>query len=404
MHELWVLVVAGSNPASPTHSLDGIEACMEMSPMSLADFIERDRPRILEAWVAYALTIFGEAPHDGLLLRDHVTDLLDAIVADMRAPQTATERAEKSKGRGVLGPLDKVSELHTQSRGEQGMRLGQIVAEYRALRASVLALWEAQGGDAVGVGRFNEAIDQAIAASVERFTTMAERYQDQSLGILGHDLRNPLSAVIAGATLLATDVLSKPQRHEIAGRVVSSAKRMNRMVADLLDLTRARFGDAIPVERTSTDLTQLCEQVASEHASQHAAGVRFVGRGDLRGEWDSDRISQVVSNLVRNAIEHGSADAPVTITAEGRRDDVVVMVHNSGPVISADALRTIFDARVHGHDRSKQHTGLGLGLYIAWHVVEAHEGDIHAESDASGTRFVVRLPRRPRAALHAHPS
>jgi len=367
---------------------------------SLASFIEHERPRILAAWETHARALIGAGSNDELLLRDHITDLLDAIVADMREPQTSTERAEKGQGRGVFGPLDHVSNLHTERRGEQGMRLDQIVSEYRALRASVLALWEAVGGDSEGIGRFNEAIDQAIVAAVERFTTMAAHYQDQSLGILGHDLRNPLSAVLAGATMLAGDTLSTAQRHEIASRVVVSAKRMNRMVADLLDLTRTRFGDAIPIERTSVDFAALGEQIASEHVSQHPAGVRFVARGNLRGEWDADRVAQVVSNLVRNAIEHGSRDTPVTITAEGRRDDIVIEVANFGPAIPESQLRTIFDPLVRREGTAK-HAGLGLGLYVVWHVVEAHGGDVRVESDAKGTRFIVRLPRRPRAALHA---
>lgn len=371
---------------------------------SLATFIEHERPRILEAWEAHARALIGATSKDGLLLRDHVTELLDAIVADMREPQTRAERAEKGKGRGVFGTLDHVSNVHTEKRGEQGMRLGQIVSEYRALRASVLELWEAIGGDSEGIGRFNEAIDQAIVAAVERFTTMATHYQDQSLGILGHDLRNPLSAVIAGATLLAGDALTTSQRHDIANRVVASAKRMNRMVAELLDLTRTRFGDAIPIERANIDFAALGPQIASEHASQHAAGVRFIARGDLRAEWDADRIAQVVSNLVRNAIEHGADDTPVTITAEGRRDDIVVEVHNFGPTIPKSELQTIFDPILRRRDAATKHAGLGLGLYIAWHVVEAHEGDIRVESDADGTRFIVRLPRRSRAALHAAPS
>src|SRR6202007_489543 len=99
---------------------------------------------------------------DALLLRDHVTELLDAIVADMRAPQSDAQRDAKSKGRGMSGPLDRVSAVHTEKRGEQGLRLAQILSEYRALRASVLALWEEIGGDATGVGRFNEAIDQVV--------------------------------------------------------------------------------------------------------------------------------------------------------------------------------------------------------------------------------------------------
>lgn len=364
---------------------------------TLADLIETERPRILAAWEAHARTLRSGAAGE-LVLLDHVTELLDAIVADMRGPQSQSQRAEKSKGHGAAGPLDLLSGLHAEERGERGYRLSQIVSEYRALRASVLALWEEAGGERSGggVGRFNEAIDQVIAAAVERFTTTADHYHDQSLGILGHDLRSPLTSVIAGATLLAGDTLTEAQRHDIAGRVVASAKRMNRMVADLLDLTRIRFGDAIPVVRTEVDLEPLLEQVIAEHVPAHRAGVRLATRGDLHGEWDSDRIAQVVANLVRNAIEHGAVEAPITVNAESRDDDVVITVQNSGPAIPRDTLTTLFDPDKRPHDGSSKE-GLGLGLYIAWHVVEAHGGDIRVEStDADGTRFFVRLPRRPR--------
>jgi len=158
--------------------------------------------------------------------------------------------------------------------------------------------------------------------------------------------------VIAGGTLLTSDTLTDAQRRDIAARVVASGKRMNRMVGDLLDLTRTRFGDAIPIARAPLDLDVLSKQIVAELTSQHPAGIRYVARGDLRGEWDADRIGQVMSNLLRNAIDHGGHDTPVTLKVEGRRDDVVIEVHNRGRTIPPKVLTTIFDPLTRSHDPS----------------------------------------------------
>jgi len=196
----------------------------------------------------------------------------------------------------------------------------------------VLSLWEKVGGhDVAGIGRFNEAIDQAIISAVSRFTTVSDHYRDQTLGILGHDLRNPLASIITSAALLGTMTLTEEQRRDIVNRVGRSATRMNRMIEDLLDLTRTRFGDAIPIDRKFVDLGTLCRQVVAEHAGEHGARIELVASGDLRGEWDGDRISQVVSNLVRNAIDHGARDKPITVTVRGRADDVLIESQNYGP-------------------------------------------------------------------------
>ncbi len=139
-----------------------------------------------------------------------------------------------------------------------------MVAEYRALRASVLRLWERKGTDPRGETRFNESIDEALTEAVSSFVETTEHFRDQSLGILGHDLRNPLSAIITGSTFLISSEKLDDRSLGIAARMLNSANRMNRMIGDLLDLTRTRFGDLIPVVPAPMDLDPVCRQVVAE--------------------------------------------------------------------------------------------------------------------------------------------
>jgi signal transduction histidine kinase len=369
-----------------------------MSFVSLADFIEKERITIVAEWETFARSLLPDAGGmSPTVLRDHADEILTAIVADMRSRQTAAEQAEKSKGRGEAQHMGEMGRLHATLRIEFGFKLSQMVAEYRALRASVLRLWEKKGTDPGGVTRFNEAIDEALTEAVARFTVTAEHYRDQSLGILGHDLRNPLSAIVTGATLLISSPELSDRSVSVAARMLNSANRINRMIADLLDLTRTRFGESIPVLPAPIDLDPLCRQVVAELEGLRTGGggIRFIPKGDLRGEWDSDRIAQVLSNLLRNAIQHGGKTEPISLAAEDRGDEILLEVHNGGPSIPASVLTTIFEPMVR-HATDKTNTGLGLGLYIASQVVLAHGGTLDVTStNADGTTFVIKLPRHP---------
>ncbi len=330
-------------------------------------------------------------------LRDHADELLTAIIRDMRSRQTPAEQAKKSKGRGDAQHLDEMGKLHAALRIDTGFKLGQMVAEYRALRASVLRLWEKHGPDPGGVTRFNESIDEALTEAVHEFTKTTEHYRDQSLGILGHDLRNPLSSIVMGSTLLINSEELGDRSVKIAARMLNSANRMNRMISDLLDLTRTRFGEPIPIVRAMVDLDPLCRQVLAELEGLCAiGGLHFTSKGDLRGEWDSDRVAQVLSNLLKNAIQHGAANDPISLVAQGKTDEIVLEVHNGGGPIPPGALSTIFEPMVRHVADAHTNAGLGLGLYIASQIVLAHGGTLDAAStEAMGTTFTVRLPRRP---------
>ncbi len=375
----------------------------------LDEFIDQKRVLIVEEWRVFAKTLTPAATGmNASALRDHADEILTAIVGDMRSRQTSVEQAEKSKGRGTAQHLGEIGRIHASLRIESGFGLDQLVAEYRALRASVLRLWEAQGTDGPGVTRFNEAIDEALTEAVDRFMKTTEHYRDQSLAILGHDLRNPLAAIIMGSTLLVGAEGLDDKSVRIAARMLNSANRMNRMIGDLLDLTRTRFGDRIPIVRLPMDLEPMCRQVVAELEGGVGAGtLRFGPHGNLRGEWDHDRIAQVLSNLVRNAIQHGSPNGTIPVTAHDEGDAVSLSVHNGGPPIPEHLLTTIFEPRVRHVTDETTNTGFGLGLYIASQIVLAHDGTLDAVSAAdSGTTFTARLPRaarRPAARINEAP-
>ncbi len=367
-----------------------------MGADALAKFIEVERETILAEWETFTRTLLPAAGGMSVgALRDHSDEILTAIVADMRSSQSRAEQAEKSKGRGDAQKMSAMGEVHVRLRIGDGFKLGQIVAEYRALRASVLRLWEKQGPDLHGVTRFNEAIDEALAVAVHRFTETADQFRDESLGILGHDLRNPLASIVTGSSLLIATTTLDDRTVSIAARMLSSAKRMDRMIDDLLDLTRTRFGQMLPITPVAIDLEPLCRQVLAELDGLRTTGeLRFVGKGDLRGEWDSDRIAQVLSNLLRNAIEHGDAGTPIELLAVDEGDDVRIEVHNSGAVIPERARAAMFEPSMRKRSGEKS-TGLGLGLYIASQVVSSHGGKLAVTSTAAGgTTFRLLLPRR----------
>ena len=169
---------------------------------------------------------------------------------------------------------------------------------------------------------------------------------------------------------------------------------MERMVGDLLDVTRARLGGAIPLKRTPVDLQQVCNEAIMEiRVRQPDAVVQLEASGDLRGEWDPDRLAQVVSNLVGNAIQHGGG-TPVTVTADHDGESVRLAVHNGGPPIPPDVRPAVFEPLTRGRKETDGHN-IGFGLFIARAIVSAHSGNIQVSSSAdAGTTFTVTLPKR----------
>jgi signal transduction histidine kinase len=375
--------------------------------MRLADFILAHREPILVEWEAFARTCApASGPMDIAALRDHAGEMLTVIAADLATPQSRLAQAEKSKGRAPDPDPTRTTAAgeHGAGRAESGFTVEQMVAEYRALRASVLRLWTTAEGaletaHLEDLTRFNEAIDQSLAESVARFNQDLEAAKETFLAILGHDLRTPLGAIqTSAAFMLETGELEEPHR-TLTARIASSARGSVAMVGDLLDFTRSRLGGGIPVVRAEMDLGKVVRSVVDEVAAAHPdRPIRTDTRVQQRGRWDAARLRQALGNLVGNAVQHGAEGTTVTVDVQGTAAQVTVAVHNRGAVISADQLDGIFNpmrSQRAPRTAARGPTGsLGLGLYIAERIVGAHGGHIDVESsEASGTTFTVRLPR-----------
>ena len=374
--------------------------------MRLADFISTNTEPILAEWVVFAESCGAAGKELDLVgLRDHAQAMLIDIVADLRTPQSSTEQVAKSKGEAAPAAdgAETAAEVHGAGRAEVGFSVGEMVSEYRALRASVIRLWTRADGALTGADledlmRFNEAIDQAIAESITRYTEDLDRSKEMFLAILGHDLRSPLGAVITSSQfMLDTGELVEPYL-TLTTRIGRSARRMNQMVDDLLDFTRGRLGSGMPIVRAPMDMGQLVRQSVDEmRAARPGSVVQVTTSGALDGNWDSERMSQLLSNLLGNAIQHGTAGEVIGVSVQGEASDVVLRLHNGGTTIPKSDLGTLFSPfkRLRaGQTVTHDSTSLGLGLYIAQQIVSAHGGTIDVRSSAeAGTLFTVRLPR-----------
>jgi signal transduction histidine kinase len=375
------------------------------STVRLADYIEANSEPILVEWEAFAATC-GPADRamDKVSLRDHALAMLTTIVADLRTPQTPAQQDAKAKGKETpdVGEPETAAQVHGSGRAEDGFTVDEMVSEYRALRASVIRLWTKASGSLTGddltdLMRFNETIDQSLAESIQRYAMDVAHSKEMFLAILGHDLRSPLGAVsMASQFMLDTGELAEPHL-TLVGRISHAAGRMSRMVGDLLDLTRSRLGTGIPIVRAPMDLAAEATHAVDEVRSAHPAAMLQLNRsGDLTGNWDSQRVSQVLANLLGNAVQHGVAGGKISLTARGEANEVVLQVHNYGAAIPEAERAVLFDPlkRIASASGPGAQGGLGLGLYIAERIVTAHGGTITVNSsEGEGTFFTVRLPR-----------
>ena len=377
--------------------------------MRLADFILAHVEPILIEWEAFARGIAAGAAMDELALRDHAAAILTATAADMRSAQTPADRAAKSRGGGTRGrdaaaALNGASESHALGRLGSGFDLMEMVSEYRALRASVLRLWGESDPapherDMDDVNRFNESIDQSVGKAVASYTKRVDQSRDLFLAILSHDLRNPLNSISVSAASISAFGGPDPETLGSAAQISINTEVMARMIGDLLDYTRTRLGAGMPVSPAPMDLGALCRELFDQFRTAHPERkIHFVAEGDLRGDWDADRLRQAISNLMGNAVQYGDAGAPIHLRATGSPASVVVEVHNGGTPIPPGELAKIFDPLVRGSGaqapRTNRPGSIGLGLYIAREIARSHGGRIDVTSTAAtGTTFTVTLPR-----------
>jgi two-component system, sensor histidine kinase and response regulator len=320
-----------------------------------------------------------------LLVHDFALALLDVQMPDMDGFELAELMRGSERTRHI--PLIFVTAgTREQHRLFQGYESGAVDFIYKPIEPHILK------NKAQVFFQLYRQKQQIAAELIERTETL--RLNEMFSALLAHDLRSPLSAIIGSAHILqrrSSDQVSV----ETAARILSSGNRMARMIEDMLDLARARLGGGILIKREPADLQALVERVVREH--QAAAPARVIEssfEGDCSGEWDPERIAQVASNLIGNALKHGDANGAVEVRLDGNARDRVTLLVKNGGTIPEGLVDHLFDPFSGTHRQSGRAQGLGLGLYIVSKIVQAHGGSVEVESDGgSTTAFRVRMPR-----------
>ncbi len=286
---------------------------------------------------------------------------------------------------------------------EEGWRLRKDGSKLWA-KVTITALRE-PSGRLIGYAKVTQdlttrrAAEENLRSLAAQSAALAEKsriqeFQERFLAILGHDLRNPLAAIDMGAGILRQSI-SEPASLRILDRMQSSSSRMTRMIEQILDLTRSRLAGGLEMVLEPVDLRVTLTRIVDEMRSAFPTRAISLACPPLDGTWDRDRLEQVFSNLIGNAIVHGDANVPVSVRATADMNQVRVAVHNAGPAIPLELQKTLFNPFRRGErdSRTAKTEGLGLGLYISQEIVRGHSGVIEIESTATeGTTFLVSLP------------
>jgi len=375
--------------------------------MKLSAFILENLEPILNEWEAFAASLAPLEDATKIELRDHAAAVLRVIATDLDTPQAEHQSIAKSKGLALATNGNTAAQLHAEERVAAGFSGEQVMAEYRALRSSVLRLWALDAAittasDIRDMIRFNEAIDQAQTESMARYSRMLREAQNLFLAILGHDVRTPLGAVSMGAQVLLMDQTLPSKALKVGLRILNSSKRMDAIVRDLLDFSTTHLGEGIPIDPRTVDLLEICQHTIDEAKTFHPdRKFEMTSEGELTGAWDGQRMGQAFSNLISNAIQHSMPESVIRVSIAGFPAEVVYEVQNDAEMFSQTKLRTLFDPikrfaiRPASERVGTRMQNLGLGLYVVKEIVNAHDGEISvASTNDGGVTFTVRLPRQ----------
>jgi PAS domain S-box-containing protein len=288
--------------------------------------------------------------------------------------------------------------IDTGARVRDEMRL-TIRGEQRVWAMALDPLRDAGGAVAGIIGAATDITDEK---RVQAELAKAVTFREQLMSILGHDLRNPLSAILAATGLMQRRKDLAPPARDHVDRIDRAARRMAELIRTLLDVAQVRFHGSLPFSPAPTDLAEVARAIVDElRVAEPDHAIELEVHGDAHGYWDPARLGEVLSNLIGNALAHGAAGEPVLVAIDVGGDDVWLRVHNGGAAIAPDMRAALFEPFHRGArgDGGSNLSGLGLGLYIVRQIVLLHDGDITVESTPTdGTTFTVRLPRMARSA------
>lgn len=373
---------------------------MPPRPSSISAHLRDRKAEIATVWDSL---IRVEVPELATLgrheLLDHLPEFLDGL-ADWVDGDTKAARAKFAT----------LSEGHAVQRFQRDIDLATLTREYALLRSTIIRdLMSIPSSQLMleQLARVNEGLDEAIHGAVRRYAHLRDQIRDRFIGILAHDLRNPLNGIAMASVHLPT--ASKEDLEKLAETMRRSAIRMSRMIADVIDMVRGQLGGSLPVIPAPANLGEIARDAISELQLAHPnRSISLRLQGDLHARVDHDRVVQLISNLVGNAIQHGEDPITVTVSEAPDKRSLVLAVHNRGPAIPTEKLSKLFDPlRLEDTDTR---AGLGLGLYIVRQIALAHSARCDVTSNAEdGTTFTVTWPRslletqRERPA-HAPPS
>lgn len=369
----------------------------------LADLVENNRNALLERWTQTIERTLAPKPLTQPELINSLPDFLDDLIAALQGAiplRWATDAAKE----------------HGSHRFRVGFDIESVAREYGVLRDCLLELMREHNysptpNEVVVLARcLTDGIALAISQHArEREKEVQERieFDKQLLAIVSHDLRDPLNVIaLSAATMLRRSNLDELESKGLS-RILSSAKHATRLTNDLLDYTTTRLDRAISLQPKRLDLHSLTRQIVDEvRLVNPDRRIALTQVGDGEGEWDPDRLTQVIFNLIGNAIQHSSVQDAIQVSTRDDGEAVLLEVKNEGPPLPADEIPMLFEPFHRGSTARPETGSLGLGLFIAKEIVLAHRGKIHVASSAEeGTTFTVVWPRRvlipePAAKIH----
>ncbi|HZW21837.1 HAMP domain-containing sensor histidine kinase [Noviherbaspirillum sp.] len=350
--------------------------------MRLPTFIIDNIDRIIAAWKAAAHP--AASPLEG-----QAKQILMAVAADIESGATAATSSA-------------VVTVRTTLRAAPDFSVQQVGEALRLLRSVVPAAWQMSDPEALGeLQRFHEAIDFAVGETIAQHALQVERTRSLFLGMLGHDLRTPLSAIHMTCQYLARTDVTEERKREAVTRISRCAGTMEGMVRDVLDFARSRLGKTMAIATKPADIGAACRDALEDARAEHArCEFRFHGEGELDGAADAARLRQALRNLLDCAARNGARGMPILFTATGTGEAITFRVECAQSTATAETLRTLFDpiaqlAIAGANPDNNPPANLGLELFIAREIFRTHGGDVDiAAADNGGAVFEARLPRR----------
>jgi signal transduction histidine kinase len=358
--------------------------------MGISDEIRARKHEITRRWQR---EVVREVPTLATLtpsaLVDHLPEFIDGLAAWIDGEVTDAMRG-----------FQRLVEGHALQRQTAGIDLEALTAEYATLRRVTLEILVEHASPAElasAIVRLADGLDRAIREAVHSYATQRDHVRERFIAILAHDLRDPLTAIMMSATLLADMTLGEKQA-QLVERITRGSRRIERMIDDVLDFARGRLDGGIPIVPVQRPMDEICTAVVEEaRAGAPGIAIQLETTGDLRGFWDPDRVAQALGNLLANARVYGQGEIVVRAWERDDHHAVLTSVTNPGPPIPAEVLARIFDPYARSPEVSRR-GGLGLGLYIVEQIARAHGGWCRATSSVErGTTFTIEWPRTPLA-------